>query len=101
MLEKKLTYTSAYRINRLEVAHQVINHPETLPELLNYCLKNKEEVSYRAAGYWSLYVQNGWIYSELKIIIEQHINTKTTAYKARGKITINKIKKYRLKNLKA
>lgn len=56
ILAKKLTYTSAYRSTRLEVAHWVINHPETLPELLNYCLKNKEEVSYRAAGYWSLYV---------------------------------------------
>ncbi|MFT4802278.1 MAG: hypothetical protein ACI93N_002056 [Flavobacteriaceae bacterium] len=35
------------------------------------------------------------------MIIEQHINTKTAAYKARGKITIDKIKKYQLKNLKA
>ena len=42
-----------------------------------------------------------WIHSELVIIIEQHINTKTAAYKARGRITIEKIKKYRLKNLKA
>lgn len=42
-----------------------------------------------------------WIHSELNIIIEQHINTKTAAYKARGKITIDKIKKYQLKNLKA
>ena len=46
-------------------------------------------------------IEIDWIHSELKIIIEQHINTKTASYKARGIITINKIKKYRLKNLKA
>ncbi|MFT5249673.1 MAG: hypothetical protein ACI93P_001400 [bacterium] len=49
ILAKKLTYTRAYRSTRLEVTHWVINHPETLPELLNYCLKNKDEISYRAA----------------------------------------------------
>jgi hypothetical protein len=191
ILAKKLTYTRAYRSTRLEVTHWVINHPETLPELLNYCLKNKDEISYRAAWVlefvclerldllipyleqffnilpkierdqairpfskmcmifathyykkkdvviikalnntykntmleccldWlitdqkvaaeayameTLYLlgtEIDWIHSELKIIIEQHINTKTAAYKARGKITIDKIKKYQLKNLKA
>jgi len=191
ILAKKLTYTKAYRSTRLEAAHWVISHPATLPELLNYCLKNKDEISYRAAWVlefvclkrvdlliphleqffnilpkierdqairpfskmcmifathyykkkdtaiikalnntykntmiegcfdWlisdqkvaadayameTLYLlgtEIDWIHSELKIIIEQYINTKTAAYKARGKITIDKIKKYRLKNLKA
>ena len=191
ILAKKLTYTRAYRSTRLEVAHWVINNPETLPELLNYCLKKKDEISYRAAWVlefvclerldllvphleqffdilpeierdqavrpfskmcmvmashyykkkdafvikalnntyknimlaccfdWlitnqkvaaeayameTLYLlgtEIDWIHSELVIIIEQHINTKTAAYKARGRITIEKIKKYRLKNLKA
>ena len=191
ILAKKLTYTRAYRSTRLEVAHWVINHPETLPELLNYCLKNKDEISYRAAwvlefvclesldlliphfeqffdilpkierdqavrpfskmcmvmanhyykkkdasvikalnttykntmleccfdwlitnqkvaaeayamqALYLLGTEIDWIHSELIIIIEQHINSKTAAYKSRGKITIDQIKKYRLKNLKA
>lgn len=191
ILAKKLTYTRAYRSTRLEVAYWVINNPETIPELLNYCLKSKDEISYRAAWVlefvclerldlliphfeqffdilpkierdqavrpfskmcmviathyykkkdasvikalnntykntileccfdWlitnqkvaaeayamqTLYLlgtEIDWIHLELIIIIEQHINTKTAAYKSRGKITIDQIKKYRLKNLKA
>lgn len=48
ILEKKLNYTRAYRQTRLDLAQWVINNPETFPDLLNFCFKTEEEISYRA-----------------------------------------------------
>jgi len=42
-----------------------------------------------------------WIHPELEIIIEQNTPLKTSAYGARGRITIKKIEKFRLKNHKS
>ncbi|GHC52717.1 hypothetical protein [Ulvibacter litoralis] len=48
-LLEKLNYTKAYRKTRLEVAHWVLEHPETLPELLEHCFTVKDDISYKAA----------------------------------------------------
>lgn len=47
-LYKKLSYTRAYRKTRLDVAQWVMDHPETFPELLEFCFQKDEEISYRA-----------------------------------------------------
>ncbi|WP_339702004.1 adenylosuccinate lyase [uncultured Marixanthomonas sp.] len=48
-LLQQLSYTKAYRKNRLDTAHWVIAHPETFGELLTYYLTTKDELSYKAA----------------------------------------------------
>lgn len=47
-LYRQLSYTKAYRQTRLDVAQWVMDHPETFPELLNYCFQIDTEISYRA-----------------------------------------------------
>ncbi|MCH2488840.1 MAG: adenylosuccinate lyase [Flavobacteriales bacterium] len=47
-LLEKLQYTKAYRKTRLDVAHWVLDHPETFSELLNYCYKTEADISYKA-----------------------------------------------------
>lgn len=47
-LYKKLSYQRAYRQTRLDIAQWVMDHPETFPELLNYCFQKDDEISYRA-----------------------------------------------------
>lgn len=67
-------------------------------------LISDQKVATEAYSMTTLYLlgtEVDWIHSELITIIEQHINSKTAAYKSRGRITIDQIKKYRLKNLKA
>lgn len=48
MLFEKLKNTKAYRQSRLDVALWVLDHPETFPELLDYCFQIETELSYRA-----------------------------------------------------
>ncbi|WP_034258598.1 hypothetical protein [Altibacter lentus] len=48
-LFKKLEHIKAYRQSRLEVAQWVLSHPETLPELLQYCYQVEDEISFRAS----------------------------------------------------
>ncbi len=183
-LAEKLKYSRAYRKTRLDVAQWVIEHPETFPDLLNFCFKTEEEISYRAT--WVLefvcaeklnlllhhldlflkkipkvhkdqalrplakicemlvvaYYKNKdpsviktlelkhketlteccfdwlitkqkvackvysmmtlyylgtefeWIHPELRIIIEQNIHNESAAYKARGRMTLEKISKF-------
>ena len=47
-LFNKLNYPRAYRQTRLELAQWVIDRPETILDLLNYCFQKDEEVSFRA-----------------------------------------------------
>jgi hypothetical protein len=47
-LYQKLNYTKAYRQTRLDVAHWVMEHPETFPVLLDYCFQIETELSFRA-----------------------------------------------------
>lgn len=47
-LYEKISYEKAYRENRLGGALWVLDHPETLPELLTYCFKHDDIISYKA-----------------------------------------------------
>jgi len=48
-LLKKLDFPRAYRKVRLELAHWVIDNPETFPQLLDICFKSDDKISYKAA----------------------------------------------------
>ena len=48
----KINYDKAYRENRYGAAMWVLEHPETLQELLEYCFKNDKEISHKAN--WAL-----------------------------------------------
>ncbi len=46
----QINYAKAYRANRLAAAHWVIEHPETLPELIDYIyLENQADICHKAA----------------------------------------------------
>jgi len=47
-LLQRISYEKAYRQNRLGGALWVLEHPETLAELLAYGFKNDEDISYKA-----------------------------------------------------
>lgn len=49
ILIKKLNYQSPTKEVRLEVAHWVIENPETFPQLLEICFKASDKTSYKAA----------------------------------------------------
>ena len=190
ILIEKLKFPRAYREVRLDIAHWVIDHPETFPQLLNICFKVDDKISYKAAWileficaekmevlvpYFNLFFKNlpniyqdqavrpfskiclmiaklnylkkdplivnafkphykkamtaccfdwlitnqkvacqaysmdalyllgteiEWIHPELIIVIEQSMNTKSAAYCARGRITLEKISKYKRKTPK-
>jgi hypothetical protein len=51
-LYDQINYDKAYRHNRYGAAQWVMNHPESMPELLEYCFKHKFKISYKAN--WSL-----------------------------------------------
>ena len=51
-LLRQITYDKAYRSNRLNAAHWVLQHPETIPELLNYCFGNDKKLATKAS--WTL-----------------------------------------------
>lgn len=45
-----INYAKAYRKNRLEAAQWVLAHPETFPELLEYCFaESQDDLSHKAA----------------------------------------------------
>ncbi len=67
-LLQQLSYTKAYRKNRLEAAHWVIDHPETFSELLTYCLTAKDELSCKAA--WVL----EFVYLEQPDLLLPHLD---------------------------
>lgn len=67
-LLQQISYTKAYRKNRLEAAHWVLNHPETFGELLNYCLTAKDDLSYKAA--WVL----EFVYLEQPELLLSHLD---------------------------
>ncbi len=52
VLFQKINYDKAYRENRYGAAVWILEHPESIPELLKYCFKNDEDISYKAN--WSL-----------------------------------------------
>ena len=46
----QINYAKAYRANRLAAAHWVMEHPETLPDLIDYVyLENQEAITHKAA----------------------------------------------------
>lgn len=184
ILLKKLTFPRAYKEVRLEIAHWVIENPETFPQLLEICFKANDKASYKAAWileyicaekmeilvpFFDLFFENlskihldqavrpfskiclmltklnytnkeelivnnlkpkykqtmteccfdwlisnhkvackaysmdalyylgteiDWIHTELTQIIQQNIVSGTAAYKARGRMTLEKIEKY-------
>ncbi|HBY69971.1 MAG TPA: adenylosuccinate lyase [Flavobacteriaceae bacterium] len=67
-LLQQLSYTKAYRKNRLDAAHWVIAHPETFGELLTYCLTSKDDLSYKAA--WVL----EFVYLEQPELLFTHLD---------------------------
>ena len=67
-LLQQLSYAKAYRKNRLEAAHWVLNHPETFGELLTYCLTAKDDISYKAA--WVL----EFVYLEQPDLLLPHLD---------------------------
>lgn len=187
ILIEKLKFPRAYRKVRLDIAHWVIDHPETFPQLLEICFNADDKTSYKAAWileyvcaeklemllpYLDVFFKNipkvhkdqavrplskiclmlakkyyvkkntlvikfikpehkqtiteycfdwlitnqkvacqaysmdvlyllgteiDWIHPELKVIIEQSMNSKSAAYCARGRITVEKISKYQRK----
>ncbi len=186
-LHTQLTNLTAHKKSRLKVSNWVIENPKHFKELLNFCFKIDEDISFKAAWvlemvceeklpllfpYLEMFFKNlpkvtkdqavrplskiclfltekhykkrniflvfkykeviteccfdwlitnqkvaseayamrslfylgtefDWIHPELKIIIEQNTPLKTPAYGARGRITIEKIKKFRLKTHKS
>ena len=188
-LANKLNFPRAYRKVRLDIAHWVIEYPETFPQLLDICFKSNDNISYKAAWilefvcieklellllHLDLFFKNlpkvqkdqavrpfskiclmlakqyyrkkddlvinslqpqhkkvmteccfdwlitdqkvacqafsmdalyllgteiEWIHSELKVILEQNIHSQSAAYCARGRITLEKIKKFNRKTL--
>ena len=51
-LFKKINYQKAYRKNRLEAAQYILDKPECFREVLEFCFKTEDEISYKAA--WAL-----------------------------------------------
>ena len=49
ILVEKLNFPRAYRKTRLELAHWVIAHPETFPDLLTICFDENNNISHKAA----------------------------------------------------
>jgi len=48
-LYEKLNNTKAYRQTRLDVAHWVLERPETITSLLDFCFEVDTKISYKAA----------------------------------------------------
>lgn len=48
-LEEKLNYTKAYRQTRLDVAQWVLDRPESIQELIDFCFHTEDAISYKAA----------------------------------------------------
>lgn len=48
-LFEKLNYAKAYRQTRLDAANWVLARPQTIRELLEYCFKTEDPISYKAA----------------------------------------------------
>lgn len=48
-LLRQISYDKAFRKNRMNAALWVLDHPETIPELLKYCFEDASELSYKAA----------------------------------------------------
>ena len=48
-LEEKLNNTNAYRQTRLDVARWVLDRPESIKELLDFCFHTEDTISYKAA----------------------------------------------------
>ena len=97
--------TAYYKKKDPQVIHFL--KPSYKTTMTEYCfdwLITDQKVAAEAYSMNALYLlgtEIDWIHSELKIILEQNINSKTAAYKSRGKITLKEIEKYRLKTLKA
>ena len=49
ILVEKLNFPRAYRKTRLELAHWVIERPETFPKLLSICFDEESKISHKAA----------------------------------------------------
>lgn len=47
-LYQQLDYDKAYRENRLQAAHWVLAHLDTMPRLLEYCFRDDSRLSYKA-----------------------------------------------------
>ena len=78
-------------------------HKEAMTDCCFDWLITKQKVATEAYAMDSLYflgTETNWIHPELKVIIEQNTPSKSAAYCARGRITLEKIKKYRLKTPK-
>lgn len=48
-LYEKLNYAKAYRQTRLDIADWVLTRPQSINELLEYCFKTEDSISYKAA----------------------------------------------------
>ncbi|MCW5521200.1 adenylosuccinate lyase [Aureitalea sp. L0-47] len=48
-LIKQLSYTTALRENRMRAANYILDHPETIAEVLELCFGDYKELSYKAA----------------------------------------------------
>ena len=61
-------------------------------------LITNQKVACQAYSMDALYLlgtEKEWIHPELKITLEQNISSQSAAYKARGRITLEKIKKHK------
>jgi len=73
-------------------------HRQTMTECCFDWLITNQKVACQAYSMDALYLlgtEKEWIHPELKITLEQNISSQSAAYKARGRITLEKIKKYK------
>jgi len=94
MLAKKYyTKKDVGLINKLKPTYK-----QTMIECCFDWLITNQKVACKAYSMDALFLlgtEIDWIHPELKIILEQNISTQSPAYRARGRITLEKIKKQR------
>jgi len=72
-------------------------HKKAMTECCFDWLITNQKVACQAYSMDALYLlgtEIDWVHPELKVIIEQNMNSKSAAYSARGRITLEKIKKF-------
>lgn len=95
-----LMLTKQYYIKKNELVMNSLKpkHRQTITECCFDWLITNQKVACQAYAMDALFLlgtETEWIHPELRITLEQNISSKSAAYKARGRITLEKIKKYK------
>jgi len=90
-----------YKKRNLPIINSLkLEHRQSMTDCCFDWLISNQKVATEAYSMDTLYylgTEIGWIHPELKGIIEQNTPLKSAAYKARGRMTLEKIEKFRLK----